>query len=137
MEKKERNKRPRSRHSVGSGQEMKDRGETYVDAAMYPDLDIPPSEFTTDFDRADYIHRVVTAWDSGVMPERATLALLGTWREIFDQFPVPLSPAYHALRMVFDWPPVPVPPNTAVAELRYQRLDRLEGRPADPCEDEV
>jgi hypothetical protein len=109
----------------------------YIDGAVYPDLDTPPSDLPTDYDKADYLHRVVTAWDIGIMPERATLALLGTWREIFDQFPVPLSPGYHALRMVFDWPPVPVPPNTAVAELRYQRLDRLEGRPADPCEDEV
>jgi len=79
------------------------------------------ASFETDFDRADYIHRGATGW-----------------KGVFDAFPVPLSPRYHALRMMYGWEPVPVPSGTAAPEPLYLRLYRAEGRTeSDPCEGKV
>ena len=101
-----------------------------VDASVYPDRDAP-TEFVTDDERAEYIHRVVSAFDFGVVPDEPTLALFSQWRATFDRFPLPTSSAYHALRVYFGWPPIDRLPS--LAEPTYMKFDRLEGR-IDPCD---
>ncbi|MDQ2680263.1 MAG: hypothetical protein M3Y21_04455 [Candidatus Eremiobacteraeota bacterium] len=99
-----------------------------IDYSVYPDEDAPAS-FDAPEDRADYIHRICSAWDFGVIPTAATFALFEGWRGAFDRFPVSGSPAYHAFRSWFGWPQVP----GSILQARYERLDAREGR-TDPCE---
>lgn len=106
----------------------------YIDHAVYPDLDYPPDELMTPYEKADYVHRVCTAWDFGVPPEPATFELFSQWREIFDHFPVLTSIGYHTFRAWFRWPAMPYPVGLRPPTPQWEKLDRLEGRPADPCD---
>lgn len=106
----------------------------FIDHGVYPDLDEPPDVLETTEARADYVHRICSAWDYGVHPEPETFVLFERWKEVFDRFPVPTSPGYHAFRSWFGWPPVAFPANVNGPIPRYLVLDRLEGRDADPCE---
>lgn len=74
----------------------------WIDKAMYPDVvgEIP---METEYDQADYVHRVCTAWDWGIPPRPETLALLSQWRHIFEKFPVPDSPSFMALKAAYGW----------------------------------
>jgi hypothetical protein len=105
-----------------------------IDQSVYPDLDHPPTVLETVEAKADYVQRICSAWDFGVHPEAATFDLFARWRDVFDQFPIPTSPAYHAFRGWFGWPAVDVPTGLPAITPRWLHLDRLEGRPADPCE---
>jgi len=105
----------------------------YIDSSVYPDCD-PPDDFKDDFERADYIDRICTALDFGIVPESKTLSLLSKWKNIFDQFPVSQSSGYHALRNLFEWEDVPKLPYFKTPY--YLILDREEGR-TDSCENLV
>lgn len=96
-----------------------------IDHSVYPDLR-HGDDFEDDYDRADHLHRVCTAWDFGVPPERYTVELLRGWRDVFDRFPVAASPSYHAFRAHFSWPDVPMEPSLSPA--RWEALDALEDR---------
>jgi len=96
-----------------------------IDGALYPD-EPAPTVFTTDADRADYVLRVCAAWDYGIPPEAATIALLRSWRAVFDGFPLPRSRSYHALRAYFGWPALEIPTTSILA--RWEELDALEER---------
>jgi hypothetical protein len=101
-----------------------------LDHSVYPDLDHPPDELLTAEDKADYVARVCGAWDFDIVPTRETFALLSEWREVFDKFPLPHSPAYAAFRTIFGWPAI----SGSVLEADYERVDRRQGRPfPDPC----
>jgi len=104
-----------------------------IDHSVYPDLDDPPDRLETHEDRADDMHRICCAWDFGVHPDQATFDLFSQWREVFDRFPIPTSPGYHAFRAWFGWPAVEVPQGLPGMTPRWVHLDRLEGRPGDPC----
>ena len=106
----------------------------HIDESLYPELDQPPEDLPDDFAKADYVHRVCTAWDFGIMPDRATFDLFAAWKAVFDRFPVSTSPAYHALRAGFGWEPVPWPSGVRSPTPRWEHQDRIEGRDADPCE---
>lgn len=106
----------------------------YIDTSVYPDYDEPPRLLQTIEAKADYVHRICAAWDFHIHPEPETFALFRGWREVFDRFPLPLSPAYHAFRAWFGWPPLPVPENIRGPVPHYRELDRLERRGEDPCE---
>jgi len=106
----------------------------YIDGSLYPDLDEPPTELLSPYAKADYLHRVCAAWDFHIHPDQATFDLLSTWRDIFDAFPLPASPAYHAFRSWFGWPEGPSAPPELMPTPHYVHLDQLEGRPSDPCE---
>ena len=67
--------------------------------------------FEDDFDRADYVQRVCAACEVGVPPDRDTVAVFRSRRGVFDRFPIPNSPSYHALRAHFRWPDVPMEPS--------------------------
>ena len=104
---------------------------TALDASLYPD-EAPPPTLACELDAADYLQRVCGAFDFGIVPNADVLATLRELRAVFEAYPLPASPAYHALRELFGWPPVAgLPP----ARLRYEHFDLREGRPADPCAD--
>lgn len=65
----------------------------YIDYSVYPDLDDPPEALETDEDRADYVQRICAAWDFHIHPEPETFALFSQWKDIFDRFPLVMSPA--------------------------------------------
>ena len=105
-----------------------------IDQSVYPDRDDPPRDLPTIFDKADYVHRICTAWDFGIHPEPVTFKLFASWKDVFDKFPVATSPGYHAFRMWFQWEPVPFPPDIPAPVPRWLDSDRLEQRPPDPCD---
>jgi hypothetical protein len=106
----------------------------YIDGSVYPDVENPPKELLSKEAKADYVHRICSAWDFHIHPEPETFALFSTWKEVFDEFPITTSPAYHAFRAWFGWEPLPRPTGVAHAEPLYLTLDRLEERKEDPCE---
>jgi len=105
-----------------------------IDHSVYPDLDHPPGALDTAEAKADYAHRICSAWDFGVHPDASTFALFAGWRDVFDQFPVLTSPGYHAFRSWFGWSKMDVPTGLPAMTPRWLHLDRLEGRPDDECE---
>jgi hypothetical protein len=109
----------------------------HIDASVYPDLDQPPTDLRSPEERADYLQRLCAAWDFHIHPDPATFALLATWKDVFDRYPLATSPAYHALRAWFGWEPVATPPELPAPRPLYQVLDESEGRSADPCEGRV
>lgn len=106
----------------------------YIDHSVYPDVAPLPDVLITEEQRADYVERICGAWDFDVFPERETLELFRGWKEIFDRYPLPYSPAYHTFRRIFGWEDVAFPEAGVVRQLPYEILDRLEGRDPDPCE---
>jgi hypothetical protein len=104
-----------------------------IDHSVYPDVEHGDS-FEDDFDRADYVQRICAAADFGVPPDSDTIELFRGWREIFDRFPFPASPTYHAFRSHYRWPTMPK--RRSLHPARWEILDRLEGRD-DPCRDLV
>ncbi|MEW6752782.1 MAG: hypothetical protein AB1505_17655 [Candidatus Latescibacterota bacterium] len=101
-----------------------------IDAALYPDRQ-PPARLDTPEDKADYLHRLCGAFDYGLPPPVDTLRVLRGWKDVFDRFALPGSPAYHALRAFYGWEEVPR--LRYLAKPTYQVLDEIEGR-ADACE---
>ena len=100
-----------------------------IDFTVYPDEDHAP-EFADDGDRADYVMRVCGAWDFGVPPAHETIELFSAWRRVFDAYPLPRSPAYHAFRAYFHWPAIDIPESPLAT--RWERSDAREERD-DPC----
>lgn len=99
----------------------------YIDGSLYPDSPVPTT-WDDPGTRADYVARVCSAWDFGIVPEPKTLHYLSEWRDIFDAYPLPHSIAYHAFRAWYHWPPVR--PGDWLVEVPDQ--DAREGR-SDPC----
>lgn len=108
----------------------------FIDWSVYPDLDDPPEHLSTLEDRADYVHRVCSAWDFNITPDPQTFDLFEQWKDAFDAFPLVTSPAWHTFRAWFGWERVPVPPGLLLPEPIYVILDRQEDR-TDPCEHQV
>lgn len=105
----------------------------HIDGSVYPDLAEPPRSLDSPEARADYVHRICSAWDYGVVPDAETMTLLSTWKDVFDRYPLIISPAYHAMRAWFGWEPVPIPQGIHPPTPRYVEYDRQEGR-EDSCE---
>lgn len=101
-----------------------------IDPTLYPDLADAPEALPTPEDRADFLDRFCGAWDFGVPPRPATVEMMRGWRDVFDRFPVPQSPSYHALRAWYGWPEHPREP--WFSRCPWEQLDALEGR-EDPC----
>jgi len=107
--------------------------KTQIDGSVYPDRE-PPQELFTLRQKADYLHRIVSAFDYGIPPDSATLQLLAGWQDVFDAFPLPSSPGYHALRDFFGWPEAEKAPFQS--QPIYLTQDAFEGR-TDGYEDMV
>ena len=99
-----------------------------LDHSVYPDVAVPPDCLAEIEERADYLYRVCSQWDYGIVPEPATLALLAGWRELFDAFPVRHSAAYHTFRMLYGWEPI----EGRLLRATYELYDLREER-TDPC----
>lgn len=97
----------------------------HIDGSVFPDQKLP-QEFFTQQQKADYLHRLIGAFDFGLPPDAATLRLLSGWQDVFDAYPLPSSSGYHALRSYFGWPPVAKAPFPM--EPAYLRQDSLEER---------
>jgi hypothetical protein len=41
-----------------------------LDHSVYPDIDNPPDDLPTPEDKAEYVHRICSAFDFGIFPER-------------------------------------------------------------------
>jgi hypothetical protein len=106
----------------------------FIDQSLYPETACPLTELLSREAKADHLHRVCSAWDFRIHPEPATFELLSGWPEIFDDFPLSASPAYHTFRSWFGWPPTKPAAPELIPTPYYLVLDALEGRPADPCE---
>ncbi len=104
-------------------------GDHRLDLTVYPDFDEPPTELTTDGDKAEYLARICGAWDFGVFPTEETFEMFAEpeWRDIFDRFPLLDSPAYHTFRHLNGWPKMP---GGRVMLADYERKE--PGR-VDPC----
>ena len=88
-----------------------------IDTSVYPDVD-PPDELRTAEEKADYLQRICGAFDNGLPPTAETLREFREWKDVFDQFPLSGSPAYHTLRDIYGWEPrgaTAVPHNSGVS----------------------
>jgi len=104
-----------------------------IDQSVYPDIN-PPTELTTLADRADYVQRICGAFDFGIFPEETDWETFAQWKDVFDRFPIPDSPGYHAFRHWYRWEPVPIERRLGIPAWKVS--DMREGR-IDPCEDWV
>ena len=71
----------------------------WIDGTLYPDTE-PPITLTTVGERVDYLARLCSAWDFGVLPEQAAIEQIrhAEWQMAVDQCRLLTSPTYHLLR---------------------------------------
>ena len=71
----------------------------WIDGSLYPDCEVP-TELKQLNDRIDFIARLCSAWDFGLLPMPATLTevLKDDWKEAVEQTRLLTSCAYHLLR---------------------------------------
>ena len=79
-----------------------------IDGALYPDIE-PPSELRTLADRVDFLARLCSAWDFGLLPDAAVVEEVRQpgWREAVDACRLLTSPVYHLLRSWHGLPALP------------------------------
>jgi hypothetical protein len=100
-----------------------------LDYSVYPDVENPQHLLSPE-DKADYLTRICNAWDFGILPTPETLRLFAGWKDIFDAFVVPHSPAYAAFRDFYGWQRIP----DTILEAPWERIDRCNRRTTpDPC----
>ena len=77
----------------------------WFDASLYPDVERPGLP-ATQAERVDYVARVCSAWDFGLLPEAQTVAELArpAWREAVDACNLLTSVSYHVLRSLHALP---------------------------------
>lgn len=80
----------------------------WIDGALYPDVDVP-SELPILADRVDFLARLCSAWDFGILPYPETVHEIRKteWKEVVDTCQLLTSPAYHLLR---EWHQLPDAP---------------------------
>ena len=105
-----------------------------IDHSVYPDVNSPPFELTTLEERADYVQRICGAFDFGIFPEETDWQTFAGWKEVFDRFPLPDSPGYHAFRHWYGWNATPIEQRLGIPS--WKAADLREGR-VDLCEDMV
>jgi len=71
----------------------------WLDGALYPDMDIPDVLETLP-DRVDFLARLCSAWDFGLLPNANTIAEIRRedWGPAVESCRLLTSPAYHLLR---------------------------------------
>ncbi|RCK76420.1 MAG: hypothetical protein ANABAC_0571 [Anaerolineae bacterium] len=79
-----------------------------IDGALYPDRDIPESLDSLE-EQIDFIARLCSAWDFGLLPEVEVVQELckPEWRQAIDSCRLLTSPTYHLLRKWQGLPPLP------------------------------
>jgi hypothetical protein len=80
----------------------------WLDASLYPETD-PPKALNALEDQIDWIARLCSAWDHGIMPYKEAIEEIrrNRWLEAVDQCRLLTSPAYHLLRSWHGLPPLP------------------------------
>ena len=80
----------------------------WIDGALYPDTEVP-TEIKTLGDRVDFLARLCSAWDFGLLPRAGTLAEIRKpeWRKAVNACRLLTSPAYHLLRRWHRLPQLP------------------------------
>jgi hypothetical protein len=80
---------------------MPSRDESYdwLDGSLYPDRETPEQLATLE-ERIDFLARLCSSWDFGVLPEQKTVDEIRgrKWREAVDRCRLLTSPTYHMLR---------------------------------------
>jgi hypothetical protein len=80
----------------------------WIDGTLYPDVEVPEA-LNTLAERVDFLARLCSAWDFGVLPDRQTITEIRQpiWREAVDACRLLTSPAYHLLRRWHHLPELP------------------------------
>jgi hypothetical protein len=80
----------------------------WIDGSLYPDQDVP-DRLDILPDRIDFIARLCSAWDFGLLPLPITLKeiLKKDWRQAVDETQLLTSCAYHLLRERHDLESLP------------------------------
>jgi hypothetical protein len=81
---------------------------TWLDGSLYPDTDVP-DELPTLGDRVDFLARLCSAWDFGLLPDRETVEEIRRpdWLEAVEATRLVTSPAYHLVRSWHGLPTLP------------------------------
>ena len=79
----------------------------WIDGSIYPDQDVPDSLESLS-DKIDFIARLCSAWDFGLLPLPITLKeiLKKDWKHAVDETKLLTSCAYHLLRELHGLEPV-------------------------------
>jgi hypothetical protein len=80
----------------------------WIDGTLYPDTEIP-GELIESGDRIDFLARLCSAWDFGILPYPETIAEIrrAEWGKTVDDCRLLTSPAYHLLRRWHNLPALP------------------------------
>ena len=81
---------------------------SWLDGALYPDTEVPDT-LETIADRVDFLARLCSAWDFGLLPDKETVAEIRRpeWKPAVDACRLLTSPAYHLVRRWHGLPPLP------------------------------
>ena len=71
----------------------------WLDGSLYPDVEVP-NTLDTLSDKVDFLARLCSAWDFGLLPNLETVAEIRKtdWKESVQACNLLTSPAYHLLR---------------------------------------
>jgi hypothetical protein len=83
-------------------------GEPWLDGALYPDRE-PPTTLDSLADRVDFLARLCSAWDFGLLPNPPVIVEIrrSEWRDAVDACRLLTSPVYHLLRQWHGLPSLP------------------------------
>jgi hypothetical protein len=92
----------------------------WIDGSLYPDTDVP-DDLPTLGDRVDFLARLCSAWDFGLLPDRETIEQIrhADWLEAVEATGLVTSPTYHLIR---SWHGLPILPYLG-QQLAYIRDD--------------
>ncbi len=99
---------------------------SWLDTSLYPDVN-PPERLETLAEQVDFLARLCSAWDFGILPASETVREIRkpAWRLAVEACRLLTSPAYHLLRRWHGLLPLPYL-GQAIAEIRN-----------DPCLEQV
>jgi hypothetical protein len=81
---------------------------SWIDASLYPDEE-PPEALEGPAQRVDFVARLCSAWDFGILPEEDAVIEVcrDSWRDAVEACRLLTSPAYHLLRRMHGLPEAP------------------------------
>jgi hypothetical protein len=81
---------------------------SWIDGTLYPDTEVP-DRLDTLAERVDFLARLCSSWDFGVLPENETIREIKRpdWQPAVESCRLLTSPAYHLVR---EWHGLPVLP---------------------------